>query len=143
MSSSYVIDSSVFISALNSRDPHFRASKIFWETTVKEKTSVILPVYIVLEVLNVLRRNTLVTESELEEIHRQMTQAESFHLFSWDQIFLESFLKEGPRLHLKTSDLAIAFTAFKTGSSLVTWDKKLLQQAAKVVQAATPAQWRS
>lgn len=129
-----LVDSSVFIAFFNQSD-------IFHDTTVelfeklsedKDKINVV-PVIVLFEVMNVLHKRA--GEFDERKVFQLLTSYETIDLtFDMAQSFL-SFFKE---VDLRTSDAIVAAVAKLTGSTLITWDERLIKAAKNLISVQTP-----
>lgn len=129
-----LVDSSVFIAFFNQSD-------IFHDITVelfeklsqdKDKTNV-LPIIVLFEVINVLHKR--VGEFDERKMFQVFNSYETVDLtFDMAQSFL-TFFKE---VDLKTSDAIVAAVAKLTGSTLITWDERLIKGPKNLISAQTP-----
>lgn len=132
-----VVDSSVFIAFFNDLDYYHSDATKFVNAVLKyEKLLIILPAIVFLEVAHVLYK-------QLESFD----ESTIFYLFEkYEKVDIDYYLASKilpflKSVNLKTSDAIIASIAKLTGSVLVTWDKKLQEEAQKLVETLTPEEF--
>ena len=125
-----LLDSSIYISNLNESDQFHLKTRDFIQKLEKqlEEIEIIVPILIILEVANVLKKTpeeilTFFADSKIIEFNLDLVQK------------VIPFFKS---INLKTSDAVIAGTAKIYGAELVSWDKKLIKEAKMIVKAYTP-----
>lgn len=130
MMKSIVLDSSVYISRLKPQDIFNSKTKDFLLRLEEKKPDIeiIVPILIVLEVANVLRKP--ITEVILVFTGGQIVELTLDFAEKITPVF-ESF-------RLKTSDAVILASAKIHDADLISWDKKLVNEAKKLVRATTP-----
>ena len=126
----FLLDSSIYISNLNASDQFHLKTRDFIQKLEKqsEEIEIIVPILIILEVANVLKKTpeeilTFFADSKIIEFNLDLVQK------------VIPFFKS---INLKTSDAVIAGTAKIYGAELVSWDMKLIKEAKKLVKAYTP-----
>lgn len=127
---SIILDSSVYISRLKPQDVFNSKAKDFLLRLEEKKPDIeiVVPVLIVLEVANILRK----------------TVSEVMPVFAGGQIveltldLAEKISSIFETFKLKTSDAVILAIAKIYDADLISWDKKLVKEAKKIVRAATP-----
>ena len=126
----FLLDSSIYISNLNASDQFHLKTRDFIQKLEKqsEEIEIIVPILIILEVANVLKKTpeeilTFFADSKIIEFNLDLVQK------------IIPFFKS---INLKTSDAVIAGTAKIYGAELVSWDMKLIKEAKKLVKAYTP-----
>jgi predicted nucleic acid-binding protein len=134
----YLIDSSVYISALQDNDPFHDRSQAFLENMAHAHTEVIVPAIVLTEVLSVIRKHKNSTPTELLDLKHNLLAPERFYLLPLDEALIEQILLFPGRSTLKTNDFLIVATAWATRSLLITWDKQMLKQALPVTAAKFP-----
>lgn len=132
-----LVDSSVLVSFFNDLDYHHSDAVNFVNTILKqEKLVIIMPVIVFLEVTHVLYRHL-----------GSFDESTIFYLFEkYEKIDLNFTLASGilpflKKINLKTSDAIISAIAKMTGTTLITWDKKLQKEAQKLVEVLTPKEF--
>ena len=128
---SLTIDSSVFLSSLLERDSYHTTSLAFFSYVEKESASTTLPMIVVLEIANILQKNGKDPRDALASLM-------GFTILSHDLGSIEESVTVFKRLHLKTSDALVVWCAYVSESTLISWDKQLIRQAQKLVEATTP-----
>lgn len=129
-----ILDSSVFISFFNDTDVFHRKTEAFLKKIIKKQGLVIiLPVLIFLEILHILYKQlSKFDEKTVFTIFSKYEKVDiSFTLVP--QIL--PLLKE---LDLKTSDAIIVALTKLFDATLITWDKKIINQAKEVIKVKTP-----
>ena len=141
MMNKLIIDSNVFVSALSDEEISAQDSLAFFER-LGETTDgyfLFLPRIVMVEAMNTLYRKC--RKLEAVETLKGFVSTQSFRLVELDesvQTTTEVLLKV---LQLKSLDLVIAASAYQTGATLISWDKRLVQEAMKVVPAMTPREF--
>ena len=126
-----VIDSSLYVAFANPLDEHFLDSQLFLENLVS-KGQLLTPRLVVIEVINVLNRLKVKEVDLIESVFR------GGELVELDERVQEVIMGILPQVKLKSLDLIIVATAKLYEAQLVSWDKKLVREANKVVKAYTP-----
>ena len=127
-----ILDSSVYISSLNIADKLNKTTREFLVQLTKEQdVFIIVPVLIMLEVANILKKSVKEIEAifaggKIIELNLELTEG------------LIPFFKS---LKLKTSDAVIAGCANIHKAELVSWDKKLVKEAKTIAKAYTPREF--
>ncbi len=134
----YVIDTSVFISLLIDKEPHHASAISLWDDFEGQLKPVLLfPRIVVIELMNKyyqITHEALSMNAIQEMIHSmggafQMDMDEELHDLASQLI---------PELSLKTSDLIIVAHAKLAQATLLTWDKRMIREASKIVKVMTP-----
>lgn len=131
-----LVDSSVFLSALLETDVHYADSKEFFGYLKEREVeiSLVIPATVILEITNVLVK--LGHPAEAGYLPRRFPTLETIAI---DDEFAARAVPVLERVRLKTADAIIAIAAFLEKATLISWDKKLLAEAGKIVPSATPA----
>ncbi len=141
MPSTLVIDSSVFLSAFLEKEVYHKDSICFFEDLKKVQYKIIVPSLVIFEVLNNFYRHGGNKEQE-ERIFRNLQNSSAFSLIPLDSNFLEKiYLPLHHHFDLKTADSIFATIAFFYEAVLISWDKKLISQTKKHIQALTPKEF--
>lgn len=129
----YLIDSSVYISALNSDDVLQPTSQT--ALSIIQKSRIIVPTLIISEIITVLNKtNPKATKSAVRSLLNH-------EVITLDIKFIHQFSRRiRSNNHLKTSDLIIAITALIYKATLITWDKQLINNTKSWCVAVTPTQ---
>ncbi|TSC85822.1 MAG: hypothetical protein G01um101416_774 [Microgenomates group bacterium Gr01-1014_16] len=131
--STLVIDSSVYVSYFG-KDINTPQSKIFWQTLETSTFKIIVPALVVAETLVSLSKQQV---SYLGLVHKYF---KSSPIFPIDQDLIDNlstYLNPPPKL--KTSDFLIAVIAKLHSATLITWDKRLLDN--QICPTLTPSQY--
>ena len=131
MSEALLLDSSVYISSLNTEDSFHKLTKEFAMQLRNREMEIIVPVLIVLEVANVLRQPA-------EDV---FCIFEDSLIVNLDLSLTKSIIPLFKEIKLKTSDAVIAATAKIYEAGIISWDKKLVKESRKLVDAYTPKEY--
>ena len=133
-----LIDSSVFIASLIETDRCHSASRHFFGVLEKgEKQTVLVePSIVVLEIANVLTKSGHAREATSLQPYFTSTE-----IIPIDNEFITHAIPLLSRVNLKTADVIIAISAHLWDATLVSWDKKLLQEAKRITRAFTPEEY--
>lgn len=125
-----LLDSSIYISNLNSSDRFHQKTKDFIQKLEKqsEDREIIVPVLIILEVANILKKSP-------EEIMNFFARSK---IIEFDIDLIQKLIPIFKAINLKASDATIAGIAKIYNAELVSWDKKMIKEAKKLVKAFTP-----
>ena len=124
-----ILDSSIYISSLNSTDVLNKKTKEFLSSLEKESNiKIVVPVIIILEVANILQKSP-------QEISAIFIGGEIVEL-NFD--IVKKLIPIFRLIKLKTSDAVIIGCAKIFQAELISWDKKLVKEAKKLVKAYTP-----
>jgi len=124
-----ILDSSIYISSLNSADVLNKKTKEFLSSLEKESNiKIVVPVIIILEVANILQKSP-------QEISAIFIGGEIVEL-NFD--IVKKLIPIFRLIKLKTSDAVIIGCAKIFQAELISWDKKLVKEAKKLVKAYTP-----
>lgn len=138
-----VIDASVFLSSLFHDEENSEISGKFLEMVKTKNILIVLPMLTLFEVLNTFHR--VREDSEATELLHQsfvnMNVSKGLILLSLEASFLAHFFAYHERFDLKTSDAIIALTAHREKCPLISWDKKLLKESSKHLNAYTPEEY--
>lgn len=138
-----VIDASVFLSGLFHDEENSEISGKFLETVRQKNILIVLPMLTLFEVLNTFHR--VRKDSEATELVHQsfvdMNVSKGLILLSLEASFLAHFFTYHEYFDLKTSDAIVALTAHREKCPLISWDKKLLKEANKYINAYTPEEY--
>lgn len=128
-----LLDSSVYVASLNSKDIFYKQTKKF-NLKLQDQSvevEVITPTLIILEIANVFKkpfeyllpifRANLIVELDLDLVREIIP------------IFKE--------VNLKTSDAIIVAIAKIYKAELISWDKRLIRESRKLVKAYTPKEY--
>src|SRR3989338_488608 len=122
------IDSSVFLSSLLDRDAYHAHSLSFFSHIRTQGAITTLPMIVILEVANILTKYGKDPAPAINSLMRFATLAH-------DQASIEESITVFKRLQLKTSDALVVWCAYVSESTLISWDKQLVRQAQKLVEA--------
>ena len=126
-----LLDSSVYISSLSKKDIFHRETKEFTSLLKDEEIEIISPILVVLEVANILQKSAIRILSLFEE---------SLVVdLNWN--FGKQIIPFFKKVNLKTSDAIIVAVAKIYKAQLISWDKKLIRESKKLVQAYTPQEY--
>ncbi len=130
----FVVDSSVFISALGQDETFSIASRKFLKLI--NETNIVLPSLVVVEVINVLRRQKY-------KLYRKIADyLLSFQIVNLDDLVIKKLVDEAHLLpDLKTADTLVLLSADITKATLITWDKKLLNVHGKYCTVYSPEEY--
>lgn len=138
-----VIDASVFLSGLFHDEENSGTSGKFLETVRAKNILIVLPMLTLFEVLNTFHR--VRKDSKATELVHQsfvdMNVSKGLIILSLEASFLAHFFTYHESFDLKTSDAIIALTAHREKCPLISWDKKLLKESGKHVNAYTPEEY--
>ncbi len=124
-----ILDSSIYISSLNSTDVLNKKTKEFLSSLEKESNiKIVVPVIIILEVANILQKSP-------QEISAIFIGGDVVEL-NFD--IVKKLIPIFRLIKLKTSDAVIIGCAKIFQAELISWDKKLVKEAKKLVKAYTP-----
>jgi|SRR3989344_2794665 len=129
-----LIDSSVYISYFGS-DSNTPQSLVFWERISSKDVKVTSSSLVTAETMIILSQQKI---PNLPMIYDKLKQIETTSL---DDEFLELLVNyvTKNRRFLKSSDLIIVFTAKLHSATLITWDKRLLDN--QICPTLTPSQY--
>ena len=132
--SKVLIDSSVFVSYFGS-DSNTSKSHLLWQHIASQHIKVVNSALVIAETLNILSQHKI---PNLPMIYNTLKQIETTSI---DNDFIELFVDYVSKFpcSLKSSDLVIAFTAKLHSASLITWDKRLLDN--QICPTLTPSQY--
>lgn len=127
---SVILDASVYISSANSQDIFHKRTRSFIITLEKNypDTEIIAPIPIILEVANILKI----------PIQETMTIFDGAQIVELTADLMEKIIPIFKLVRLKTADAVIVACAKIFSAELISWDKKLLKEAKKLVKAYTP-----
>lgn len=140
MPKSIVLDASVFLSRLIPSDPYYEISRDFFTSLREKKTAVFIPILTVMEILHAYFRASK-DQKQTDKIYEEIIEwniSKTLHIVNMDASFLVHFTAWHHLLDIKTSDAAVALTAYRLKLPLVTWDKKMLGAAKKYIKVVTP-----
>ena len=142
MLTSYVIDSSVYVSAIQPADVFHRSSQKLLALFATHRLEILLPALVVAEVTNVIHRAEGSSAADLRQYIKGMVEHPATTLLPLDEVFFNKVMLPIPKvLKLKSSDFVIAMSAVSTKSILISWDKAMLKSAAKHIRCMTPDQF--
>jgi predicted nucleic acid-binding protein len=133
MSARLTIDSSVFLSSWQTNEVSHQHSLAFFNTLNNTPVKIAVPDLAIFELSNVLTRIGLNCRPYLD-----IFDDEWIELVPLSEELHTLFVKLASKAALKTSDLIFCATAKLTHSTLISWDRRLLREASKVVNALTP-----
>ena len=126
-----LLDSSVYISGLNTKDSFHKLTKKFAIRLKNKEVDIIVPVLVVLEVANILQQPA-------EDVFYIF---EDGLLINLDLSLIKEIIPLFKKIKLKTSDAVIAATAKIYEAGIISWDKKLVKESKKLVNAHTPEEY--
>ena len=129
-----LVDSSVYISAFNPNDAFAHQSVDFFRALDPQHVDFLLPRLVMIEVFNILHRHGV---RDFRSLERLFTPIEPVDLDGEVQAVAFRIL---PDVRLKSADLVIVATAKLYEAELITWDRQLIRQATRVVEARTPSE---
>ncbi len=129
------IDSSVFISDYQERDIFHKESRAFFRA-LGEIGSVVIPAMVPFEVCNALVRYKVEFDSTTILINFSQLQ-----LVDVDLELISHTIPILSKFYLKASDALLVAVAALHKTTLISWDKQLLKEAARVVPAMTPTEY--
>lgn len=127
---SLILDSSVFISSADPRDVFHHSTRNFI-IGLEEKMQdieIIVPILIVLEVSNILKKS----------VQESMWIFEGGRIIEFTVDLVDKIIPIFRSVRLKTSDAAIVACAKIFDADLISWDKKLVKEAKHLVKAYMP-----
>lgn len=134
-----VIDSSVFLSALNPSESGSRTSRQLF-ALLKQSRKVeltILPMIVPIEVANILlQTGELFLHFEgFEAFYKHFKQ---YVLLDINLPFMRKLLPQLNYFKLRTNDAIVSATALLYDASIISWDKQLVRAASPFMPAFTP-----
>lgn len=135
-----VVDSSVVISSLIESDPSHEFSRNFLSELKKKKQQIILPILAVFEVLHAYFR-LCKDQEKTDKLYQALIDwnlTGFLRIANLEASFLVYFTANHHLFPIKTADCVMALTAHRLQSPLISWDKQLLKNAKKNIQAMTP-----
>ncbi|HEX7017503.1 MAG TPA: type II toxin-antitoxin system VapC family toxin [Patescibacteria group bacterium] len=138
MINKYVIDSSVFVSALGQPDTFSEASQQLFFHLEKNPGIILVPTLVTLEVLVNLHKQ----EYPIQEASDILQCFQSLPLNEELTYAVATFLTKS-KTSLKASDFSIALLAHLNEATLITWDKRLLAEGTSICPVSTPTEWLS
>ena len=126
-----LLDSSVYISSLNTKDIFHKQTKKFALQLKNEKIEIVVPVLVVLEVANILQQPA-------EDVFYIF---EDGLLINLDLSLIKEIIPLFKKVKIKISDAVIAATAKIYEAGIISWDKKLVKESKKLVNAYTPEEY--
>lgn len=129
------IDTSVYVSLLEEADALHEPSLAFFNTINQAEISIVVPATVPLEVVNAVIRYG---RTEIQEVVRQFLIVDIMPI---DRAMIEKVPQVFHQVRLKTADALVVFTASAYETTLISWDKQLLKEAAHIVPAMTPSQY--
>jgi len=138
-----VVDASVFLSSLFHDEVNSKISAKFLAMVKERNILIVLPMLTLFEVLNTFHR--VRKDSEATELLHQsfvdMNVSKGLIILSLEAAFLAHFFTYHECFDLKTSDSIMALTAHREKCPLISWDKKLLKESNKHINAYTPEEY--
>lgn len=139
---SLTVDSSVYLSALNEKDPYFSVTQNFFTLSYEREWQIVLPIQVIFEVTNILHRKKFSSKTRQKSFFTRFFEDPYITVIEQDSLFADFFLKYHIKYQLKTSDAIIAITAKVAESQLITWDQQLISQTRKHLHPGkTPEQF--
>lgn len=135
-----VVDSSVFVSAINPAEPQHAISRRFFESLSAKEGTVIIPWLVVLEVANTLARYGSLF-SHFPNTERFFNRFDTYILRPIDEQFARQSIVFLPILKLTSADAIIAATAAINQAELISWNRQLLKSAQQIVAVRTPEEF--
>lgn len=134
----FVVDSSVFLSLMiREENEHIITQQAWSKISSQLKGIVLFPRIVVLEMTNRYHQisGRVLHMNHIHEIIQDMGGA--FQMDMDDELH-DVTCELIPKLSLKTSDLIIVAHAKLAGATLLTWDKRMIREASKVIPVMTP-----
>lgn len=135
-----VLDASVWVAALIKKEQHHAESALFLGRLVQDRRIASAPTLVLAEVAGAIARQS--RDSAGAETGLRFMRAQnwlSIHPLTESQG--ETAAAIAAQYFLRGADAVYVALARQLGTALVTWDKELLERAAAVVPAFTPADW--
>ena len=130
------VDASIWIAAADPDDVFHQESRTFLAATAVEGVQLVIPTFAVVEVACALsrrRRDSGMGRRLMEDLLRLAVVVQ----VPTDATLLSIALRRGSDLFLRGADALYAATSQITGSTLVSWDRELIQRAG----ALSPTDW--
>ncbi|MEK7523506.1 MAG: PIN domain-containing protein [Patescibacteria group bacterium] len=138
-----VVDASVLLAHFVPHENHHDLARQFFERVKHQKLTLILPVITFCETLQVYFR-IFQNRNAGDRLFQEMIDwniQKNLRLINLEAGFLTYFAAHHTLFALKTSDSILAITAHRFKCPLISWDKQLVQNAAKHVRAITPEEF--
>lgn len=138
-----VVDASVFLSSLFHDEVNSKVSGKFLNLVKEKNILMVVPMLTLFEVLNTfhrVRKDSAATEL-LHQSFVDMNVSKGLIILSLEAAFLAHFFTYHGHFDLKTSDAVMALTAHREKCPLISWDKKLLKEPNKYINAYTPEEY--
>jgi predicted nucleic acid-binding protein len=125
-----ILDSSIYIASLNPKDVLNKKTRDFALKLEKEldNIKIVVPVLIILEVANILKKSP-------QEI---LTIFSGGEIVEFNLDLIGKLIPIFKLVKLKTADAVIVGCAKIYQAELISWDKKLVKEAKKLVKTFTP-----
>ncbi|MFN8636965.1 MAG: type II toxin-antitoxin system VapC family toxin [Chloroflexota bacterium] len=130
------VDASIWIAAADEGDAFFQESDAFLHAVAVEGVRIFIPSFAVVEVACALSRKARDPASG-RRLTENLLIATGPVQIPVDAELLEEALRLGTRQFLRGADALYAATAQVTGSTLVSWDRELIERAG----ALSPSGW--
>jgi len=131
-----LIDTSVYLAFFSKDNRYSLSSHAFFESLLKERMQIILPVIVLTEVIDRLRR---VEKKDLEEITRQLIL---LRVVEMDEYWLaDFFFKSMSTEPLSIRSQVILATAQMNEAVVVSWNQKLLDLSREKYHIYSPSEY--
>ena len=136
MASDLTVDASVWIAAADPSDVFHMDSRGFLSAVGHGRARLVVPAFAVVEVACALARK-LRDPALANQLTQQILPPSEVTYIPVDSVLLTAALRRGSAAFLRGADALYAATAQLTGSTLVSWDRELIQRAG----AVSPTDW--
>ena len=137
------IDASVFLSALFQKEINSSCSRKFLQKIKELGFFVSIPLLTPMEVLQSYYRFTKNSKrsDDILEQFVEWNMQKRIGFVSIEASFFLQFTAHHRLFNLKTSDTIVAVNAYHQKTTLITWDKKLIQECKNKIPVMTPKQF--
>jgi predicted nucleic acid-binding protein len=132
-----VVDASVWVSQVSTREVHHIASRDWMIRYLGEGGTLIAPALLPIEVASAIARRTS-RLSFAKRVASSLSQRASLTLVALDSTLLETALDRTVDLRLRAGDALYVAVAYERGIPLVSWDNEQLSRSSTLVQTFTP-----
>ncbi len=123
----FTVDSSVLISMLVKGEANYADSKTFINFIIGNNGVFVIPTIVLFELFHTLKRQKFFDLPGAHEAFLEFCNYSYFKYFDLNMYFFNLFKQVDCFDKLKTSDAIIAGAAFLSGSTLISWDKKIIE----------------
>lgn len=132
-----VVNASVLVSQVSSREAYHVASSAWIAHYMADDGLLVEPEFVLIEVASAISRQTGQTKFA-EQVAQTLQQSDAISLIALDDTLLQEGVRIAANLRLRAGDSIYVALARQLNIPLISWDKEQLQRASTLIETYTP-----